>query len=198
MVLISFLCSLLVIGAVASPQGQPGHGGPGHGQPGHGGVVWPSGGGNGAGAAPISPAYDWLFDYPLPIPPLAQPKYSKNINGQSIRYYELTIESYEHQVYPNLGPAHLTAYSEYLAWWQILVYLFLRFCSDGISPGPTFHTMRGEETVIRVLNQGSGPAAVHLHGSPSHAPWDGWSSDTVQVGQFKDYYYPNNQAGPLW
>ena len=58
--------------------------------------------------------------------------------------------------------------------------------------------MRGEETVVRVLNQGSGPAAMHLHGSPTHSPWDGWASDLLQPGQFKDYYYPNTQAGPLW
>ena len=58
--------------------------------------------------------------------------------------------------------------------------------------------MRGEETVIRALNKGSGAAVVHLHGSPSHSPWDGWASDLVQPGQFKDYYYPNSQAGPLW
>ena len=58
--------------------------------------------------------------------------------------------------------------------------------------------MRGEETVIRVTNQGSGPAAMHLHGSPSHAPWDGWAGDLLQPGEYKDYYYPNNQAGPLW
>lgn len=58
--------------------------------------------------------------------------------------------------------------------------------------------MRGDETVIRLLNQGSGPAAMHLHGSPTHSPWDGWAEDTLQPGEYKDYYYPNNQAGPLW
>ena len=58
--------------------------------------------------------------------------------------------------------------------------------------------MRGEETVVRLLNQGSAPAAMHLHGSPTHSPWDGWAADTLQPGQYKDYYYPNNQAGPLW
>ena len=117
MVLLSFFFCLLVVGGVASPQGpgRPGHGQPGHdqpgghGRPGHGGGP----GGSGAGAASISPAYDWIFEYPLPIPPVAQPKYSEKVKGANIRYYELTIESFEKQVYPNLGPAHFTGYSEY-------------------------------------------------------------------------------------
>ena len=65
-------------------------------------------------------------------------------------------------------------------------------------PGPTFRVNKGVETVVRLHNQGSEPAAMHLHGSPTHAPWDGWAEDLVQPGQFKDYYYPNVQAGPLW
>ena len=70
--------------------------------------------------------------------------------------------------------------------------------ADGLSPGPTFQMMRGEEAIVRLLNGGSGPAAMHLHGSPTHSPWDGWASDLVQPGDYKDYYYPNTQAGPLW
>ncbi|KAK5178648.1 hypothetical protein LTR16_010777, partial [Cryomyces antarcticus] len=31
------------------------------------------------------------------------------------------------------------------------------------------------------------------------APFDGWAEDTTEVGQYKDYYYPNAQAArTLW
>lgn len=41
--------------------------------------------------------------------------------------------------------------------------------------------------------------SVHLHGSYSRAPFDGWADDTTEPGQYKDYYYPNRQnARTLW
>ena len=53
--------------------------------------------------------------------------------------------------------------------------------------------------MIRVLNRGSRHAAVHLHGSYTHAPWDGWAEDEIDVGQWKDYYYPNSEnARSIW
>jgi FtsP/CotA-like multicopper oxidase with cupredoxin domain len=40
---------------------------------------------------------------------------------------------------------------------------------------------------------------MHLHGSPSRAPFDGWAEDITNPGEFKDYYYPNEQsARTLW
>lgn len=50
-------------------------------------------------------------------------------------------------------------------------------------------------------NTSSGDLAnsVHLHGSYSRAPFDGWADDTTEPGQYKDYYYPNRQnARTLW
>lgn len=102
----SLLYSFLLAGAAAVPQGPSGH--HGHGEPGHQG---PGGGPGASSGGQISPSYDWIFQYPLPIPPIAQSKYTEEVNGQTIRYYEMTIEAYDHQVYPGLGPAHLTAYS---------------------------------------------------------------------------------------
>ena len=70
---------------------------------------------------------------------------------------------------------------------------------NGTAPGPTYMVPRGHETVVRCLNQGSGPAAMHLHGSYTHSPWDGWADDEMQVGQYKDYYYPNSEnARSIW
>lgn len=111
MAVISFLFySHLLTAAVAFPQGGP-SGGHHHGGGGPGGGVH----GPGSGGGSISPSYDWVFEYPLPIPPVAQEKYSEVVNGQTIRYYELTLKEYQHSVYPNLGPAHLTAYSMYIS-----------------------------------------------------------------------------------
>jgi bilirubin oxidase len=57
----------------------------------------------------------------------------------------------------------------------------------------------GRETVIRVLNNGTRTAAMHLHGMSTHSVWDGWAADDLDIGQWKDYYYPNNEgARSIW
>lgn len=134
----------------------------------------------GQGQSAGSPTYDYIFEVPLPVGSIAQPKYTQIVNNIPIDYYEVTIKDFDLQVYPNLGPAHLTGY-------------------NGSAPGPTFWIQKGRETIIRYLNKGSVSAAVHLHGSYSHAAWDGWAADEMQVGQFKDYYYPNTEsARSIW
>eukprot|EP01125_Pyxidicula_operculata_P020034 TRINITY_DN7310_c0_g1_i1.p1 TRINITY_DN7310_c0_g1~~TRINITY_DN7310_c0_g1_i1.p1 ORF type:complete len:930 (+),score=243.11 TRINITY_DN7310_c0_g1_i1:290-2791(+) len=42
------------------------------------------------------------------------------------------------------------------------------------------------------------PFSVHLHGSGSLAPYDGWAEDMTWTGQYKDYHYPNNRPATLW
>lgn len=63
--------------------------------------------------------------------------------------------------------------------------------------GPTFIVPRGTETVVRVMNSAKLPTSVHLHGSPSRAPFDGWAEDVTQPGQYKDYYYPNYESARM-
>lgn len=46
---------------------------------------------------------------------------------------------------------------------------------------------RGREAVVRYINHGDRENSVHLHGSYSRAPFDGWAEDTTLVGQYKDY-----------
>jgi bilirubin oxidase len=102
------------------------------------------------------------------------------VTGNEIWYYELTIRQFQKQIYPNLGPATLVGY-------------------DGQAPGPTIRVPRGTETVVRFVNQAVQDSAIHLHGSPSRAPFDGWAEDTIAPGQYKDYYFPNGQAARmLW
>lgn len=79
---------------------------------------------------------------------------------------------------------------------------------EGMFPGPTIDVPRGRATVVRQVNQlpaahptlGYRPdSSVHLHGSASLPPFDGYASDVSQPGQYKDYRYPNFQEGrTLW
>ncbi|KAF2761281.1 Cupredoxin [Pseudovirgaria hyperparasitica] len=129
-----------------------------------------------------SPAYTSLYQYPLPVPPTKIPKrtITNPDTGAPIDFYEVDILPLEQQVYPKLGKAKLWGY-------------------DGISPGPTFRMEKGRESVVRFINHGRLANSVHLHGSYSRSPWDGWAEDITPVGSYKDYYYPNRQAGrTLW
>ncbi|KAH6660978.1 Cupredoxin [Truncatella angustata] len=126
--------------------------------------------------------YTWLYQYPLPIPPVKSPKMTitNPVTNKQIDYYEVNIQPFQRQIYPNKGKTNLVGY-------------------DGIAPGPTFLVEKGRETVVRFINNAKLPSSVHLHGSPSRAPFDGWAEDTTQPNQYKDYYYPNSQsARTLW
>lgn len=81
-------------------------------------------------------------------------------------------------MYPNLRPATLVGY-------------------DGISPGPTLIIPRGTESIVRFINNAAAENSVHLHGSYSRAPFDGWAEDITNPGEYKDYYYPNQQSARL-
>lgn len=50
----------------------------------------------------------------MPLPPVAQPVFTENINNKTIQYYEATIQPFQKQVYPNLGPANFVGYSALL------------------------------------------------------------------------------------
>ncbi|KAF2645789.1 phenol oxidase A [Massarina eburnea CBS 473.64] len=121
-----------------------------------------------------------LYQKVLPIPPPAEvkQKVTNPVTGKEIWYYELEIKPFTQQVYPNLQPARLVGY-------------------NGTSPGPTIIVPRGQETVVRFVNNGDRQSSIHLHGSPSRAPFDGWAADETFPGQYKDYYYPNYQSGRL-
>ncbi|KAH7399467.1 oxidase cueO precursor [Pyrenochaeta sp. MPI-SDFR-AT-0127] len=130
----------------------------------------------------LSPEYKQIFQNPLPIPPPKRKSYTyKNEKtGNEIDFYEVDVKPFEQQVYPGLKPARLVGY-------------------DGISPGPTFRMTKGREAIVRFKNHGDKDLSVHLHGSYSRAPFDGWAEDTTKPGQYKDYYYPNHQsARTLW
>ncbi|KAJ4345843.1 uncharacterized protein N0V89_011978 [Didymosphaeria variabile] len=130
----------------------------------------------------LSPVYKEIFQNELPTPPTKEKKYSyyNSTTNRYIDYYEVDIKPFEQQVYKGLKPAQLVGY-------------------DGISPGPTFRMEKGREAIVRFVNHGEMDISVHLHGSYSRAPFDGWAEDVTKKNQYKDYYYPNRQAArTLW
>lgn len=131
----------------------------------------------------FSPVFKDFFTVPLPIAPIKQPKHTfpNPHTGGIINYYEIDITPLEVQVYPPpLKKARMVGY-------------------DGIVPGPTFIQTQGEEAIVRFINHGDRASSTHLHGSYSRAPFDGYADDITQVGEYKDYYYPNGQnARTLW
>jgi spore coat protein A, manganese oxidase len=72
---------------------------------------------------------------------------------------------------------------------------------------PTFDVMQNRKVHVRHCNElpdhpqlgYAPPTSVHLHGSASKPQYDGYASDATTPGNWKDYYYPNNQdARTLW
>jgi bilirubin oxidase len=58
---------------------------------------------------------------------------------------------------------------------------------------------KGREAVVRFINHQTRPSSIHLHGSYSRTPFDGWAEDVTNPGEYKDYYYPNSQPSrTLW
>ncbi|RSL86628.1 Bilirubin oxidase [Fusarium floridanum] len=127
-----------------------------------------------------SPLYPLIYRNALPIPPVKKPlKIIKNpVTGKDIWYFEIEIRSFTKSVYPNLRDATFTGY-------------------DGMAPGPTIMIPKGTESIVRFINNAAHENSVHLHGSYSRAPFDGWAEDITQPGEYKDYYYPNGQSARL-
>ncbi|KAM7210459.1 putative bilirubin oxidase precursor [Rhypophila decipiens] len=100
--------------------------------------------------------------------------------AREIWYYEMEIKQFNHSIYPNLPNTTMVGY-------------------DGISPGPTIIVPKGTESIVRFVNNSPRKNSVHLHGSFSRAPFDGFAEDTTDPGQYKDYYFPNQQNGrTIW
>ncbi|KAH7376939.1 multicopper oxidase [Plectosphaerella cucumerina] len=121
--------------------------------------------------------YHWLFSQPLPIPEVKKATRQVNnpVTNKPINYYEIDIKAFEKNIYPGQKPTQMTGY-------------------DGMSPGPTFIVEKGEESVVRFTNKAENESAIHLHGSYSRSPWDGWAEDVIKTNEYKDYYWPNSQS----
>lgn len=88
---------------------------------------------------------------------------------------------------------------------------------NGVVPGPTIIIPTGHESIVRFNNKitrtyfksefdpclpnnkrSDRPISVHLHGSASLPPYDGWTEDEICFGEAKDYVYPNFRSGTGW
>ncbi len=91
------------------------------------------------------------FTVPLPVPPVAKPVRAD--------YYEITQREAEVEILPGLRT-------------KIWGY-------DGMFPGPTVISRRGQETVVKHRNELPEPTVVHLHGGHTPAASDGYPVDLV-------------------
>jgi len=124
------------------------------------------------------------FSLPLRIPPVLSPVRT----DATTDYYRLV----QQQALVEILPGKPTAIFGY----------------NGITPGPTIMAERDRPVVVQHINSlppvhptlGYTPyASVHLHGSPSLPEYDGYASDVIQPGQWKNYHYPNNHpACTFW
>ena len=105
----------------------------------------------------VSPSLKRPFTVPLPIPPIKKPitSFKDHGSGTEIDYYELKISPFKKVLFPDLVDgtgASLVGY-------------------DGMEPGPTFLVPKGRETLVRLINENTGPggndrpSSMHLHGS---------------------------------
>jgi FtsP/CotA-like multicopper oxidase with cupredoxin domain len=134
------------------------------------------------------------FRAPLPVPPVA---HSVGVDGTGAQLYRVTQRVADAEILPGVRT-------------PILGY-------DGIFPGPTFETRRGQPVVVRYRNELPVPTVVHLHGGHTPAEHDGWPLDLVlpvgdtddwsghhgMVGDLasgeREHRYPNDQrAATLW
>ena len=118
--------------------------------------------------------------------------------------YEINIEEVQLNVFNNI----ITACKSNPTW-------FLSYNKQ--IPGPTIVIPTGHESLVRFNNninrqffksefnpclpnnkRSGRPISVHLHGSASLAPYDGWAEDETCFGETKDYVYPNFRSGTGW
>lgn len=123
-----------------------------------------------AGGAQAAP-----FTVPLPIPSVLDPVFSDRAGD----HYELAATPDTTRILPGRETPVLTY--------------------NGVFPGPTIKATRGRPATVRVTNQLSTPAALHLHGGEVPQDSDGHPLDVLPPGGSRVYHYPNHQpAATLW
>ena len=124
------------------------------------------------------------FTTPFTVPPVAVP-YRTDTEAD---YYKIWMTKITKEIIPGF---------------QTEMYAY-----NGSVPGPTIKATQGRPIVARFFNN-LPPVhetlgyeqwtSVHLHGSASLPPFDGYASDVTRPGQYKDYVYPNFQRSrTLW
>lgn len=137
-------------------------------------------------------------------PSILAPKY-KTCRGDKHCIFSYEIDVYDTQLRPFDNV--INSCKNHPATW------FLTY--NGQIPGPTIFVPSGHETLLRFNNKigkyftqsfspcntrtrRGRPISIHLHGSASLAPYDGWAEDETCSGETKDYIYPNNRPVTAW
>jgi spore coat protein A, manganese oxidase len=140
------------------------------------------------------------FQVPLKLPPLLPPSQSNTSGDRPIDYYEITMQKAEVDILPGLKTKMWCYVGKGLA--PAAVGPIIRH-RGGIEPED-----EGRTSVIRFINklgttieQGKDKpidTSIHLHGMASLPEYDGYATDLIPPGFFKDYFYPNDRAATLW
>jgi spore coat protein A, manganese oxidase len=140
------------------------------------------------------------FQVPLKLPDLLLPSKSDTRGKRPIDYYEITMQKAKVEIIPGLMT-------------EMWCYV-----GKGLKPaaiGPIIRHRGGVEpedggrtSVIRFINnlgttleKGEEKpinTSIHLHGMASLPQYDGYATDLISPGYFKDYIYPNDRAATLW
>ena len=110
------------------------------------------------------------FQVPLPIPPELTATASRKGGAASLA---ITQQQADVQILPG-GPTT-----------RVWTY-------NGTYPGPTIRARRGQPLTVRFYNNLPDPTVVHLHGAHTPPASDGFPTDFVMPGGYRDYYYPND------
>jgi spore coat protein A, manganese oxidase len=151
----------------------------------------------------INPASLARFVDPLPIPPKARVAGQRThaaYPDRPLPYYRVEMRAFKARLHRDVPPTPLWGY-------------------DGLFPGPTFETQRGEPLLIEWANalpsqhflpidhnihgaEKDKPqvrAVTHVHGARVPANADGYPEDWYTPGHSALYLYPNTQdAATLW
>ena len=124
------------------------------------------------------------FTVPFAVPPILAPVHSTTDTD----YFRIVMAPFAAEVLPGLKTV-LWGY-------------------NSTAPGPTLVVRQGRRSVVRQVNllprvhptlNYTPYTSVHLHGSPSLPPYDGYASDITNPRFYKDYIYPNTQTPrTLW
>ena len=118
---------------------------------------------------------DAPFSRSLAIPPVLSP----SSTDQTTDYYNVAMQTSTKQI---VGGGLTTIWGY-----------------NGIFPGPTIKARRNRRVVVRQTNNLSVNTSVHLHGSHTAPNSDGYPTDYITPGNFRDYVYPNDQLpATLW
>lgn len=151
----------------------------------------------------INPTSLARFVDPLPVPPVARAAGQRahpSYPGQQLPYYRVEMRAFKAHLHRDIPPTPLWGY-------------------DGLFPGPTFETRRGEPLLIEWANalptkhflpidhtlhgaERDKPevrAITHVHGARVPAASDGYPEDGYASGRSALYHYPSRQdAATLW